>query len=223
MPARSPRTGPRRVFRLAAAAALLAAACTAPRTAVRAVAVRPPPPSEEGLASWYGEPYHGRATASGTPFDMHALTAAHRTLPFGSSVRVINLLNGRSLVVTINDRGPFVEGRIIDLSYGAAQLLDAVGPGVIPVRLEVLATGDGMLGETCWEVQVGAFSEPANVERAVATLRRLELSSRTVPAPQGLTRVRVTSIASRDEATRVAARLRATFPGASPVPCGATR
>lgn len=176
---------------------------------------------EEGLASWYGYPYHGRPTASGTSFDMAELTAAHRTLPFGTSVRVTNLGNGRSVAVTINDRGPFVEGRIIDLSHRAAQVLDAVSPGVIPVRLEVLAVGDGMPAARCWEVQVGAFGDPANVERAVAGLRRRGLAPRTVPAPGGLTRVRVTSIVSRADATAVAGRVQDKFPGATVVPCGA--
>ncbi len=177
---------------------------------------------EEGLASWYGLPYHGRPTASGAVFDLRELTAAHRTLPFGTSVRVTNLDNGRSVAVTINDRGPFVEGRIIDLSHRAAEVLAAISPGVIPVRLEVLAVGDGMPGERCWEVQVGAFGDPTNVERAVAALRGRGLASRTVPAPGGLTRVRVRSMASRAHATSVAGQMQDLFPGATAVPCGAS-
>lgn len=99
---------------------------------------REPTRSLEGLASWYGDPYHGRATASGRRYDMHQLVAAHRTLPLGTRVRVINLTNGRSVIVTITDRGPSVDGRIIDLSYAAARRIHLIGPGTAPVRLEVL-------------------------------------------------------------------------------------
>ncbi len=91
-----------------------------------------------GLASWYGDWHHGRLTASGVPFDMHELTAAHRWLPFGSRVRVTDLQTGRSVEVTITDRGPYVEGRIVDLSYAAARRLQAVERGVVPVQLSVV-------------------------------------------------------------------------------------
>jgi len=90
---------------------------------------------ERGRASWYGKPYHGRRTASGETYDMHELTAAHPTLPFGSLVRVTNLDNGRSTVVRINDRGPFVAGRIIDVSYAAARRLAMLRAGVVRVEL----------------------------------------------------------------------------------------
>ncbi|NDY42093.1 septal ring lytic transglycosylase RlpA family protein [Dissulfurirhabdus thermomarina] len=93
----------------------------------------------EGVASWYGPDFHGRRTANGETYDMHALTAAHRTLPMGTRVRVVNLDNGRSVVVRINDRGPFVRGRIIDLSYAAARKLGMIGPGTARVRIEALA------------------------------------------------------------------------------------
>ncbi|SDR71554.1 septal ring lytic transglycosylase RlpA family protein [Pseudomonas oryzae] len=93
----------------------------------------------EGQASFYASRHHGRRTASGERFDMHALTAAHPSLPFGSRVRVINLANQRSVVVRINDRGPHARGRIIDLSRAAAERLDMLSRGVAPVRLEVLA------------------------------------------------------------------------------------
>jgi rare lipoprotein A len=96
-----------------------------------------------GLASWYGQPHHGRRTASGQPFDMHQLVAAHRTLPFGAHVRVVNLHNGRSVVVRIVDRGPHVPGRVIDVSYAAAEALGMMDRGVARVRLEVLdGTGE---------------------------------------------------------------------------------
>lgn len=95
---------------------------------------------ERGLASWYGEQFHGRPTSSGEPFDMHALSAAHRTLPLPSWVRVTNLANGRSVVLRVNDRGPFADPdrRIIDVSYAAAQKLGMVGTGTAPVRVEAV-------------------------------------------------------------------------------------
>jgi len=93
---------------------------------------------EEGIASWYGRKYHGKATASGEVFDMKAMTAAHRTLEFGTLVRVRSIDTNRSVVVRINDRGPHVAGRIIDLSYGAARKLGMVNEGTVPVALKVL-------------------------------------------------------------------------------------
>lgn len=101
--------------------------------------------TQVGKASWYGRPHHGRKTASGETYDMNAMTAAHRTLPLGSRVRVTNTDNGRSVVVRINDRGPFVDGRIIDLSRAAARELGATGHGLFTVRIEVLeeAASDG--------------------------------------------------------------------------------
>jgi rare lipoprotein A len=94
--------------------------------------------TQHGIASWYGRQFHGRKTASGERFDMTAYTAAHRTLPFGTRVRVINLRNGRRTIVRINDRGPFVRGRIIDVSYRAARDLGIIEVGLEKVRLEVL-------------------------------------------------------------------------------------
>jgi rare lipoprotein A len=94
---------------------------------------------EVGMASWYGSGHQGRRTASGEVFDMNQLTAAHRTLPFGTRVLVTNRDTSQSAEVRINDRGPFVKGRILDVSYAAARLLGAVGPGTIPVRVRVLS------------------------------------------------------------------------------------
>ena len=91
-----------------------------------------------GLASWYGEFHHGQPTASGELFDMTRLTAAHRTLPLGTHLRVTNLENGRIVRVRVNDRGPYVVGRILDLSHAAARVLDMVERGVGPVRLEIV-------------------------------------------------------------------------------------
>jgi rare lipoprotein A len=94
--------------------------------------------SETGKASYYAQAHHGKRTASGERFDQNALTAAHRTLPFGTRVRVTNLNNERSVVVRINDRGPFVRGRVIDVSRAAAVRLDMLRAGVVPVRVEAL-------------------------------------------------------------------------------------
>jgi rare lipoprotein A len=133
---------------LVVAAACLLAACTlgpdpSARPASPAVhsAEQETPASrtgEVGVASWYGVPYHGRTTASGETFDMNDLTAAHPSLPFGSRVRVTNLGNGRSLVLEINDRGPFVKQRIIDVSKRAAKELGLLRDGIARVRVEVL-------------------------------------------------------------------------------------
>jgi peptidoglycan lytic transglycosylase len=122
------------------ALALLAAlaGCATPRGGVPA----PPPATggaQTGDASWYGAAHQGRRTASGEPYDMYGLTAAHLTLPLGTHVLVTNMKNGRSVEVRVNDRGPTVAGRVIDLSYAAARALGAVGDGVIPVRLRVLS------------------------------------------------------------------------------------
>lgn len=100
-----------------------------------------PGQTETGLASWYGPTYHGRTTASGEKYNMFDMTAAHRTLPFGTKVRVRNLANGKEVAVRINDRGPFVRGRILDLSYAAAKELEMTRTGTARIRLEVLSAG----------------------------------------------------------------------------------
>jgi rare lipoprotein A len=125
----------------ACALMVVVAGCATPRGSVPAP---PPEPMEDGVqtgqASWYGEPHHGGHTASGEIYDMHQLTAAHPTLPFGTRVLVTNLKNERSVEVRINDRGPTVAGRIIDLSYAAAQKLGALSGGPVRVRLRVIST-----------------------------------------------------------------------------------
>ncbi|MFO8173428.1 MAG: septal ring lytic transglycosylase RlpA family protein [Longimicrobiales bacterium] len=107
-------------------------------------AAEAPPPgrlvgwTQTGVASWYGNPFHGRQTASGEVYDMDRLTAAHQTLPFGTRVRVENLDNGKSVILRVNDRGPFARGRILDVSRRAARELEMVGPGTARVRITVL-------------------------------------------------------------------------------------
>jgi len=97
-------------------------------------------PVQTGYASWYGRAHQGRRTTSGEPYDMNKLTAAHPTLPMGTHLLVTNLNNGRSVTVRVNDRGPTVEGRILDLSYAAARELGAIGDGVVPVKIQVIST-----------------------------------------------------------------------------------
>lgn len=163
----------RRLLLLVLGAALLSSACgrhrptarvPAPPAAAGTTAPAIPGTVEIGYASWYGDPYHGRRAANGEIYDKNRMTAAHRTLPFETVVRVTNLENGRSTVVRITDRGPFVKGRIIDLSLAAARELAMIGPGTALVRLEILSSG-AEHGPARYVVQVGAFSELATAER----------------------------------------------------------
>ncbi len=101
------------------------------------------PPGATGMASWYGPGFNGNRTANGERYNMNGISAAHKTLPFGTVVRVTNLNNGRSVDVRINDRGPFVKNRVIDLSKGAAKKIDMITAGVVPVRLQILKYGPG--------------------------------------------------------------------------------
>ena len=138
---------------------------------------------QQGLASWYGRKFHGRKTSNGEIYNMYAMTAAHKTLPLGTSVRVHNLAKDRQLVVRVNDRGPFIQGRIIDLSYTAADKLGVVGPGTAPVKIEALGfQGQDSAGRTVYRmvasdqvesyaVQVASFSSDANAQRLAAELR----------------------------------------------------
>ena len=173
--------------------------------------------TEEGNASWYGNPFHGRRASNGEIYDMYKLTAAHRTLPFETMVRVTNLNNGKSATVRITDRGPFVNDRIIDLSMAAAREIESIGPGVVPVRLEVLGNVDVTAG--FFTVQVGAFRERGNADR----LRdRLGLSYSPIyiqqyDSPDGIFyRVRVGRISGEPEAQEFAEKLR-NAEGFSPV------
>ena len=139
---------------------------------------------EYGRASWYGHPFHGRQTSSGETYDMHKLTAAHRTLPFGTQVEVTNMENERRVQVHINDRGPFVDGRIIDLSLKAAKAIRMVGPGTAQVRVRILrvpgnastssADGRDVVRTRAgrYSVQVGAFAEWRNADQLRARLAR---------------------------------------------------
>lgn len=166
--------------------------------------------TEEGEASWYGNPFHGRRASNGEVYDMYKLTAAHRTLPFDTMVRVTNLNNGKTTTVRIIDRGPFVNNRIIDLSLAAAREIESVGPGVVPVRLEVLGNIDPTVGY--FTVQVGAFRDRGNADR----LRQRLLVTYTpifiqqYDSPDGIFyRVRVGKVSGEAEAQQLGEKLRA--------------
>lgn len=206
----------------------LAACSSAPR------ATAPPPGDgrpERGLASWYGEPYHGRRTASGEIYDMNALTAAHRTLSFGTLVRVRRDDTGAEVRVRITDRGPFVSGRIIDLSRAAAEKLDMLGAGVVPVEVTVVGreairvppptTVAAATATECWWVQVGAFSNAANASRARQRLLDDGLPTVAMEGPGGVARVRVGPFDARVDADRAQRNLRDDgWSGAHVVECG---
>ncbi|HYW91726.1 MAG TPA: septal ring lytic transglycosylase RlpA family protein [Gammaproteobacteria bacterium] len=175
-----------------------------------------------GIASWYGTKFHGHRTASGRPYDMFAMTAAHRTLPIPSFVRVTDLRNGRSVVVKINDRGPFADNRLIDLSYAAAAKLHMLKHGTAPVRIraitpghpsagnEVLADGSGAGNTPAAEpdpsrgvyVQVGAFRDRDNAQRLRQQLEHAGLAvgvsvQRVEAAGRALFRVHLGPVLSR--------------------------
>jgi rare lipoprotein A len=158
-----------------ASAPPMAPVATPPATADRAIHSTTTPEGgayiEEGNASWYGAPFHGRRASNGEIYDMNKMTAAHRTMAFGTVVKVTNLTNGKTAVVRITDRGPFIENRIIDLSMAAAKAIESIGPGVVPVRLEVISGSDPFGG--FFTVQVGAFKEKGNAERLRARLDEL--------------------------------------------------
>ena len=163
---------------------------------------------EEGNASWYGVPYHGRKAANGEIYDMNKLTAAHRTLPFETIVRVTNLRNGKQTQVRITDRGPFVEGRIIDLSLAAAREIDMVATGVARVRLELVNGPKEMVG--AFTVQVGAFLQRENAVKLRQGLERRYQPVFVVEydSPKGLFyRVRVGRVPNEAAANRLADKL----------------
>lgn len=181
----------------------------------------PAPPSgvieqgQEGIASWYGPTFNGHETSDGEIYNMYAFTAAHRTLPFSTMVRVYNLENGASVDVRINDRGPFVEGRIIDLSYSAAQAIGMLGPGTTLVRLQILNPGV-VSGPNAtpgiFAVQVGAFRDAANAERLRAMIEPRFAPVILQSYNNGLGvfyRVRVGRTGSEEAAQALAAQLRA--------------
>jgi peptidoglycan lytic transglycosylase len=133
-------------------------------------------PVQTGVASWYGHPFDGRLTANGEIYDMEKMTCAHRTLPFGTVLRVENLTNGKTTQVRINDRGPFVAGRIIDLSHAAAQAISM--PGIANVKLQVVSSPPTRAADI-FAVQVGAFSQRTGAE-ALRVMMEREYGSATI-------------------------------------------
>ena len=174
---------------------------------------------QSGLASWYGDPFHGRKTANGETYNMHGISAAHKTLPFNTVVNVHNLDNGRNIRVRINDRGPFVRNRVIDLSYGAARQIGLVGPGTARVELVALGTvanaNESVTATRTYApvdynagkftFQIGAFRDRGNAERLKLKLGSTYKNAHicTFDAGDGLYyRVRVGDFASLEEARK---------------------
>lgn len=175
---------------------------------------------ERGVASWYGPTFHGASTSMGESYDMYGMTAAHKTLPLPCYARVTNLRNGKSVVVRINDRGPFVANRIIDLSYTAAAKLDMLRDGTTLVEVRtVTATNVGKLersdltpAQTLY-LQAGAFADEGNAQRLVSRLKDNGIGSAFVQAPldgsSRLFRVRVGPVATTAEYDRLVDRMAA--------------
>jgi rare lipoprotein A len=197
----------------------IVAVCLAVACASNRPASIPPPATgsdtagwtEEGIASWYGgdDGFEGKPTASGEVYDSSLLTAAHRELPLGTVVEVWSLQNGQSVRVRINDRGPFIPGRIIDLSRAAAGKLGLIGPGTGRVRVTLLEPGPAVPMVSVsglWSVQIGSFADASNAQRQADRARS---TGRTVSLEpyNGLTRVRVGAYSSRGEARDVLAAL----------------
>ncbi len=162
---------------------------------------------EVGLASWYGEDYHGRRTANGEIYDMNGMTSAHRTLPFNTRVRVTNLENGKRCDSRINDRGPFIPGRIIDLSKSGAKEIGILGPGTARVAVEVIgwpgAASSG--GSGIYAIQVGSFAERGNADRFREGLARRHSGVHIVPWESNTNRfyrVRLGAFRTEEEARR---------------------
>ena len=168
---------------------------------------------EAGIASWYGKDFHGKKTSSGEVYDMHGMTAAHKLLPLGTRVMVVNPANGRSVIVRVNDRGPFVDGRVIDLSFAAATQLGIAGGGtgrVVVVALDAAYQEPRPVRRTVFSVQVGAFSDRENAEDLKAALTRTYPDVFITPLQDGsrtLYRVRVGSYERREDGERALGRL----------------
>jgi len=185
------------------AAALLAWSCAS--SAPKPLASVDKGWTEKGIASWYGGKFHGRRTANGEVYDMYGITAAHKRLPFDTMVEVRNLDNGKAIQVRVNDRGPFVRGRIIDLSFTAAKKIGMVGPGTANVKLRVL--GDAEVKGRYFTVQVAAYS---NKDQARELERQLDgrYPKVRIESVDGLHRVLVGKFGKQAKARQTAERLR---------------
>jgi rare lipoprotein A len=189
---------------------------------------------QQGVASWYGEQFHEKKTANGETYNMYAMTAAHKTLPFGTMVEVVNVENKKSTIVRINDRGPFCQGRIIDLSHSAAKKIDMIKNGTAAVEITALGTDDEILtarGKTGpninpnatpnttpdnlyftgdFTIQVGSFGDPVNAENLKISLEKIAPDVHVVPIEkndQTFYRVRVGRFISLKQAQDMEQRL----------------
>ena len=173
---------------------------------------------EEGIASWYGKDFHGKKTANGETYDMYGQTAAHKLLPFGTQVRVTNLDNGRSTVVRINDRGPFVANRVIDLTHTAASQLNMIGSGTARVRVETVGAVSGLAAGDLkgnFYVQIGAFGDRNNAANLASRLKAGGYNSRIVYyAERNLWRVQAGPWQSLNTVEQAQDTLNNTFAGA---------
>ena len=184
--------------------------------------------SQQGVASWYGTKFHGRKTSSGEKYDMYQMTAAHKTLPLPSYVKVTNLHNNKQVIVKVNDRGPFVDGRIIDLSYAAAQKLDIISNGTAEVQIETITTTSTISEpnnhqaadisaintaspSSAFYVQLGAFSQRTHAERLVQTLTSQAITPVTISSSNessnNLFRVRIGPFTDRQQMQSMETRL----------------
>ena len=189
------------------------AGCTSPQSKESA---HPTPVSQSGIASWYGPGFHGKKTTSGAVYDQNALTAAHQTLPLGSSVRVTNLTNRKTVEVRINDRGPFAKGRIIDLSHAAAERVAMVGPGTAPVLVEVLDdAGHGLTripDRLDYTLQLASFSDLARAKQVKEELEQRYERPVSIHKHNGYFRVQMGTFSSHAEALHYGENLgQATF------------
>ena len=162
--------------------------------------------SQKGIASWYGPKFHGRRTANGEVYDMYGMPAAHKQLPFDTLVEVSTLDNGRKIQVRINDRGPFIRGRIIDLSFTAAERIGMVGPGTARVKIRVL--GEAGVEGRYFTVQVGAYSSKAQARELVRELEGRYPKVR-IESVDGLHRVLVGKFGKKTRARQTLDKLRA--------------
>jgi rare lipoprotein A len=151
--------------------------------------------TETGLASWYGPPYHNRRGSNGEVYNMHAMTAAHRTYPLGSIVRVTNVKTGHSALVRITDRGPFIPGRVVDLSLAAARKLDVWQPGVAEVKVELMQSAASPASSGKWAVQIGGFPHEQAATKLSDHLKRRYQTAKVLcfnsPAGDWWIRIRV--------------------------------
>ena len=172
---------------------------------------------QTGMASWYGPPYHNRRGSNGEIYNMNAMTAAHLTLPLGSIVRVTNVKTGHTALLRITDRGPFVEGRILDLSLAAAKALDVYGPGTAKVRLEVLEAPAALDSGGRWAIQIGSFADEQSAAEQAERLKRRYQTAKVLkfPSPTGSWWVRVR--VANDDRLRCQQLVRETEPAEAPV------